>query len=196
MLTNNHGNPTKIAKIIEQASLNKLSRPISTKIISETPGRLRLRIARPYRHDREMQRITNVLKAQPEISQVRTNINYGSIIINHDGDDETLEKVLTTLLDLGVNFVDITEGKSEAVTSITSAFADFNQQFEQATNGEVDLRLLFPLGLTMLSMRQIWVKGLQLEIIPWYVLAWYAFDSFMKLNSTNQVQNSTYTQEN
>lgn len=193
MLTNSHGNPTKIAKTIEQASLNKLSRPISTKIISNTPGRLRLRIAHSYRHAREMQRITNVLKAQSYIHQVRTNISYGSIIINHDAQNETLEKVLTTLLDLGVNFTDIIQGNSEAATSITSAFSNFNQQFEQATNGEVDLRLLFPLGLSILAIRQLVVKGLELEVIPWYVLAWYAFDSFIKLNINHQSQSSNDT---
>jgi hypothetical protein len=32
-------------------------------------------------------------------------------------------------------------------------------------------------------MRQLMIKGLQLEVIPWYVLAWYAFDSFLKLNT-------------
>ena len=39
----------------------------------------------------------------------------------------------------------------------------------------------------MLAMRQLIAKGWQLELIPWYVLAWYAFDSFIKLHSTNNV---------
>ena len=62
---------------------------------------------------------------------------------------------------------------------------NFNKKFEQATSGEVDLRFLFPLGLSLLAVRQILVKGWQLELIPWYVLAWYSFDSFIKLNGAN-----------
>ncbi len=188
MLTNSYGNPTKIAKVLEKASFKTTAKPISTKIISNTPGRLRLRISPPHRHPREMQRITNILKAQSQIIQVRTNINSGSIIINHDGKNASLENVLTTLLDLGVTFADITEGNSEAAEDVKRAVINLNKRFEQATSGEVDLRFLFSLGLSMLAVRQILVKGLQLEIIPWYVLAWYAFDSFMKLNNPSQLQ--------
>ncbi|MDB9303841.1 MULTISPECIES: HMA2 domain-containing protein [Cyanophyceae] len=188
MLTNSHGHPTKIAKVLEKASFKTTAKPISTKIISNTPGRIRLRISPPHRHPREMQRITNVLKAQSHINQVRTNINYGSMIINHDGKNATLENVLTTLLDLGVTFADITEGNSEAAEDVKRAIINLNKRFEQATSGEVDLRFIFPLGLSILAVRQILVKGLQLEIIPWYVLAWYAFDSFIKLNNPSQLQ--------
>ena len=188
MLTNSYGNPTKIAKVLEKASFKTTAKPISTKIISNTPGRLRLRISPPHRHPIEMQRITNILKAQSQIIQVRTNINSGSIIINHDGKNASLENVLTTLLDLGVTFADITEVNSEAAEDVKRAVINLNKRFEQATSGEVDLRFLFPLGLSMLAVRQILVKGLQLEIIPWYVLAWYAFDSFMKLNNPSQLQ--------
>ncbi|WP_414549367.1 HMA2 domain-containing protein [Anabaena sp. CCY 0017] len=191
MFTNSHGHLTQIAKKIEQASFKTTSKPISTKIISDTPGRLRLRISPPHRHPREMQSIANVLNAQSYVSQVRTNINSGSMIINHDGKNATLENVLTTLLDLGVTFADITEGNSEAAEDVKRAVINLNKRFEQATSGEVDLRFLFPLGLSMLAVRQILVKGLQLEIIPWYVLAWYAFDSFMKLNSNSQLQLNT-----
>ena len=188
MLTNSYGNPTKIAKVLEKASFKTTAKPISTKIISNTTGRLRLRISTPHSHPREMQRITNILKAQSQIIQVRTNINSGSIIINHDGKNASLENVLTTLLDLGVTFADITEGNSEAAEDVKRAVINLNKRFEQATSGEVDLRFLFSLGLSMLAVRQILVKGLQLEIIPWYVLAWYAFDSFMKLNNPSQLQ--------
>jgi hypothetical protein len=33
-----------------------------------------------------------------------------------------------------------------------------------------------------LDFRQLIIKGLQIDEIPWYSLAWYAFDSFVKLN--------------
>ncbi|MBE9198625.1 MULTISPECIES: HMA2 domain-containing protein [unclassified Nodularia (in: cyanobacteria)] len=188
MLTNSHGNLTKLAKTIEKASFKTTPKPISTKIISDTPGRLRLRISQAHRHPREIQRIAHVLKAQSHISQVRTNISHGSIIINHDGKDGTLENVLTTLLDLGVTFADITEGNSEAAEDMKSTIINLNKRLEQATSGEVDLRFLFPLGLSLWAVRQVIVQGLQLEIIPWYVLAWYAFDSFIKLNSSSQLQ--------
>ncbi|RCJ22415.1 hypothetical protein A6S26_21950 [Nostoc sp. ATCC 43529] len=190
MLTNSHGNLTEMPKIIEQAALSNLSKRISTKIVSNTPGRLRLRVALPHRQKGEIQRIANALQAQPYISQVRTNIHHGSIVINHDAKDDTLKNIVDTLTDLGVIFADITEGNSEAAVGITNAVVNLNKKVELATKGEIDLRVIFPLGLSILAVRQLLAKGLQFEIIPWYVLAWYAFDSFIKLHGVSKPQST------
>jgi hypothetical protein len=189
VLTNSHGNLTKMP-VIEQTNLTP-AKAISTKIVSNTPGRLRLRIARPYRETREMQHIITTLEAQSNISQVRTNISHGSIVIEHDRTNDSLKNVVATLVDLGVIFADITQSDSDAAVGVSNAVVNLNKRVEQATNGEVDLRFLFPLGLSFLAMRQLFIKGLQFETIPWYVLAWYAFDSFIKLHGTNRLKSSS-----
>jgi hypothetical protein len=160
-------------------------KPISTKIISDTPGRLRLRIAQCDRQLQKIQHISTVLEAQPNVNQVRTNVHQGSVLINHNPQNDSLENVLTTLQDIGVIFTDITEGSTDAAARISNAVVDLNKRVEIATNSAVDLRVLFPLGLSFLAMRQLIIKGMQLEMIPWYILAWYAFDSFIKLNNTS-----------
>lgn len=190
MLTNNHGTLTKIPKVIEQGSLSILPKQIFTKIVSKTPGRLRLRVARQHRKPEEMQRIAHILEAQPNVTQVRTNISQGSIVINHDHKDESWENLVGTLIDLGIIFADIAEGKSDVAMDVSGAVVDLNKRVEQATNGAVDLRLLFPFGLSILAVRQLMKQGLQIEIIPWYVLAWYAFDSFIKLHGIHQAQSN------
>ncbi|WP_390840612.1 HMA2 domain-containing protein [Richelia sinica] len=162
--------------------------PIATKVVSQTPGRLRLRISRDHRQPEKMQHIANFLQAQPHITEVRTNFHHGSILIHHYDTSGSLADVLATLQDIGIIFADITQGTTEAATGVTSAVLDLNQRVELATNGVIDLRFLFPLGLSVLAVRQLMLKGLQLEVIPWYVLAWYAFDSFLKLNHVNQYQ--------
>ncbi|WP_243146899.1 HMA2 domain-containing protein [Scytonema sp. UIC 10036] len=168
-------------------------KPISTKVVSSTPGRLRLRVAPHHRQSGDMERIANALQAQPNITQVKTNIHNGSIVIQHDTQDGSLENVLTTLKDLGIIFGDIALGKSEAAAEVSNAVVDLNKRVKKATNNSVDLRFLFPLGLGILSIRKLLAQGLQFEIIPWYVLAWYAFDSFIKLHgmtsqhSTNEI---------
>lgn len=73
-------------------------------------------------------------------------------------------------------------GKLPTAEEVTDGISGFNQQLRQATQGMVDLRLLVPMGLGAIALRQLLLKGWQLEDIPWYVLAWYAFDSFFKLN--------------
>ncbi|MGM3306840.1 HMA2 domain-containing protein [Anabaena sp. WFMT] len=178
-------------QVMDKTSLNTQFNPIATKIVSDTPGRLRLRIAAENRQAEKMQHIANFLTAQPHINEVRTNIHHGSIVINHDGKNGALAEILATLKDIGVIFADITHGNTEAATGISNAVIDLNQRVERATDGTVDLRFLFPFGLSFLAIRQLMIKGLQLEVIPWYVLAWYAFDSFLKLNTVNQTQTTS-----
>lgn len=66
--------------------------------------------------------------------------------------------------------------------NLIDVISDLNEQVKQTTTGVVDLRSLLPAGLAALALRQLLSKGLQLDEIPWYTLAWYGFDSFMKLN--------------
>ncbi|MDM9381958.1 hypothetical protein QUB80_14735 [Chlorogloeopsis sp. ULAP01] len=196
MRKNGYGNLSYIPKSMQETALEKPSKPILTKIVSNTPGRLRLRVAQPQRWATKMQHILKTLKAQPNISQVRMNLQNGSITIQHDDNENSLKNVVTTLQDLGVIFADITGfaettgGKSEVAAGVSDVVVDLNRRVKEATDGVVDLRFLFPLGLATLSIRQLIARGLQLEMIPWYVLAWYAFDSFIKLHGTNQSQST------
>ncbi|MEI2583792.1 HMA2 domain-containing protein [Scytonema sp. PRP1] len=190
MLKNGYMNLTQMPKIIDENSIKTALKPISTRVVSSTPGRLRLRVAPSHRQSGEMQRIANALQANAHINQVRTNIQNGSIVINHDGENGSLDNVFASLRDLGIIFGDIALGKSQAAAGVSNAVVDLNKQVQQATSNVVDLRVLFPLGLGIFSIRQLLVRGLQLETIPWYVLAWYAFDSFIKLHGTSQTQSS------
>ncbi|MEH2434001.1 MAG: HMA2 domain-containing protein [Nostoc sp.] len=190
MLTNGYSTYNKMPEILDKPTFKTSPKPISTKVVSSTPGRLRLRVAHSHRQPEKMQRIANTLSANSHINQVKTNVHHGSIVINHDGKDGSLENVLATLKDLGIIFADVSEGNTEAAAGVSSAVVDLNQRVKQSTHGAFDLRILFPVGLASLSLRQLLNKGLQLEIIPWYVLAWYAFDSFIKLHGTSQKQSS------
>ncbi len=185
MLQNGYSSLAEVPKVSEKGVLEKASKQIFTQVVSNTPRRLRLRIAQLHRQPRQMQRLVTSLEAHPNVHQVKSNIHHGSILIHHDGKDGSLENVFSKLWDLGVIFEDITEGKSEAAAEISNAVVDLNKRVQRATNNVVDLRFLFPLTLGILSIRQLIIKGLQFEIIPWYVLAWYAFDSFLKLHALN-----------
>jgi Heavy metal associated domain 2 len=160
---------------------------ITTKIISDTPGRLRLRIAQKHRKAEQMQPLVNTLQDNSNISQVRMNLDQGSITINHEGEDSR-NNLMATLKDLGIIFGDIIEVHTEAAIAVSNPVIDLNQRVKQATEGQLDIRVLFPFGLGCLAIRQLIIKGLQFDIIPWYVLAWYAFDSFIKLHGTNRLE--------
>ncbi|NJL62604.1 MAG: hypothetical protein HC903_13240 [Methylacidiphilales bacterium] len=157
------------------------------KIISDTPGRLRLRVAQRHRKLEQIQPLVNALQEHGNINQVRMNLDQGSITINHEGED-SWKNVMVTLKDLGIIFGDIVEVHTDAAIAVSNPVIDLNQRVKQATDGQLDIRVLFPFGLGCLAIRQLIIKGLQFDIIPWYVLAWYAFDSFIKLHGTNRLE--------
>jgi hypothetical protein len=191
VLKNGNGTLTQMPKTMSEKIIKRRPKPILTKIVSNTPGRLRLRVAHSHRQKEEMQRLAKTLEANPSINNVRMNVQQGSITIQHNRDDESFKNVLTTLYDLGIIFADITGGKSEAAAGVSDSIVDLNKRVHDATKGLIDLRIIMPIGLATLSIRQLLIKGLQLEIIPWYVLAWYAFDSFIKLHGTTSQSTST-----
>ena len=169
-------------------ALAKKSQPIHSRVVSYTPGRMRLKVGHQHRNAKALEPITQALKSQLGIYDVRTNPHTGSITIMHATEHLSGEDIYAMLQDLGVIFADIAGGRSEVASNITSAVYDLNRRVRKGTNGVVDLRILMPLGLGALSIRQLLVKGLQLDIIPWYVLAWYSFDSFIKLHYTSEPQ--------
>ena len=162
-----------------------------THVVSSTPSRTRLRVSHKRRNPQEMARIARAIKAHPGVQEVKTNVQTGSIVVHHDHTDSSLDEFSAILQDLGVVLGKVTdvdlpfsEGKSEVATDLTRAISDLNDRVGQATNGVVDLRLLVPIGLASLALRELIRTGWEFETAPWYVLTWYAFDSFIKLHYT------------
>lgn len=163
-----------------------------TEIVSRTPTRTRVKVSQKRRNPKEMARIASAIRANPTVCDVQTNVQTGSIVVHHEQYSNSLENITGTLQDLGIILGKIagieipTEpGKSEMAKGLTDAVVDLNQRVGLATEGIIDLRFLIPVGLGALAIRQLMRNGLQLEAAPWYVLAYYAFDSFIKLHYTH-----------
>jgi Heavy metal associated domain 2 len=177
-----------ISAPMKSKSLKKVATPIHSHMVSFTPGRLRFKVDRNHRNHEAMAPLTQALKTHLGVYDVRANPHSGSITVLHSPDHTDYDEIYATLQDLGVIFGDIIGEKSEVAQDITSAIYDLNRRVKAATSQVVDLRVLMPLGLGVLAVRQLLAKGLQLDIVPWYVLAWYSFDSFIKLHYTSDPQ--------
>ena len=183
----------KTPKFAQQVSANG-TRPISARLLSQTPGRVRLLLAPEFRQAEQMKRIASVLCERLKIYRVRTNVAIGSITIFYPEEGSSLAQIGSLLSDLGVIFPaqspekSLTDNQSEAAAALTTEAAALNQRCFNATDGAVDLRFLIPLGLSAIALRQLLVHGLQLGAIPWYVLGWYAFDSFVKFHFSSPSQ--------
>lgn len=165
---------------------------IYAEIVSQTSGRLRIRLAREARDQKLIHSLANYLKNKLEISRIRTNLQTGSITIFYATNLSNFQQIKADFLNLGVQLLDrdfspdVWTQKSLGAEKIVNFLGAVNQRVGQETQGTIDLRLLVPLGFSVLAIRQLLIKGLILDYIPWYVLAWYAFDSFIKLHYINE----------
>jgi len=80
----------------------------------------------------------------------------------------------------------LTDGQSAVAKDLLNLMSDFNADVYNMTNGSADLHLILPLGIGSLAIIQLIKQGFKFDEIPWYILAWFAFDSFIKLNAKDE----------
>lgn len=162
-------------------------------ISHSVPGRLRVRVDGDTTGQRD--EVLDAIKAisnRPGVDQVRSDRRTGSALVTYDPDELSLESaiallrnahtVLRTLAPPAVSSA-IDSGLSDAAAVIRGGMRTADGSVMRATRGIVDLRVLVPIGLAGLSARNLLRNGVGLKAMPWYVLAYYAFDSFIKLHA-------------
>ncbi|MBV9387238.1 MAG: hypothetical protein JOZ78_12515 [Chroococcidiopsidaceae cyanobacterium CP_BM_ER_R8_30] len=172
-----------------------------SQVVSHTPGRTRFKLPPHRRNYQEMERIASGLQSHPDVQDVQFNTQTGSILVHHDAQHSDLQEMKGVMRDLGVVFADLTgsadllsvgSSGGEGSFDFNSAISDLNQQVLALTNGIIDLRYVLPIGLGALAVFQLMTFGWQFDVVPWFVLAYFAIDSFMDLNSNQEpaAQNS------
>ena len=154
-----------------------------SQIVSSTARRTRIRLPRKSRHPKEMARIAEALQTFPYVSRVQTNLNAGTIIVHHD--EEALEDIKSKLNDLDVILM-AAVGVESSSMSLSDAVSDLARHLGFGTKGILNLKLLVPLGFGALAVLQVARQGLQIGSAPWYLIAYFAFDSYIKLNSPEE----------
>jgi hypothetical protein len=160
------------------------------------PGRIRLKVDRFELTDAFSDSLRSALSSMPEVSDVRIQPMTGSITV-YSGvrrlDPSTLARRLTELklieLDpfTGDRYAGISPPMSETARSIKSTFHGVDVRLGEITRGRWDLRTVVPFALGALAIRAFIAEPAALGAAPWFTLAWYAFDSFWKLNEGHAV---------
>ena len=165
------------------------------RIASSTPGRLRLRLYHPKSHSDLMRRVKTSLSDRPGIQDVDANHSTGSVIIRYDTAKHSHDSVLAMLHDIGVILHDVMVGGGSVLPDtnqctvaiqISNAISDIDRRVFQLTGGKMDLKLIIPLAIGALGIRQILREGVGISHIPGCVLLWYAVDIFYKLHQQPQ----------
>lgn len=147
-------------------------------VASAVPGRIRLRaIDRTGRQS--VASLAEELGTWSDVTAVNVRSQSSSLVVRFDPEHATA--VADRLLGLGV---DVRAGGPLAVsrspaTAIEAAAGSANRAVGRRLDG-TDLRVLVPLGLGLLAARRAMRGDQRLADAPWYVLAWYASETFWK----------------
>lgn len=149
------------------------------RAVSAIPGRIRLRAV--AHGEPELSSVAEELDSWPTVTSVQMRDRSSSVIVRFP--PQHTNEVADGLLQLGVDLQAIGRPLSEDDPAAVIAAAG------RRANGAVaarlrgtDLRLLLPLGLGLISLRRAMRGGDRLADAPWYVLAWYASETFWKFH--------------
>lgn len=166
--------------------------PATASVPHATASRLRLRIdGDPGEVALVLDSVAGRAEADPGITSVRTDPRTGSALLTWDPEQfdlaaavELCRKAHVALRDIAPPRVaDVLERPlSQAASRLVERVSTANRRVHDATDGRVDLRFLVPAGFAALSLRQLLRTGPSVASMPWYALAYYAFDSFVKLH--------------
>ena len=153
-------------------------------LLSAVPGRVRLKVFAERRRPDELERVRAALDALPGVSAVQASPRTGSLLVRHEPASTGIDDLRATLEELGLALVGPESSPRAQITPARRVLktADAANSRVGRRLGGPDLRLLFPAALGLLSLRQATRDAPGLAQAPWYVLAWYALESFLNLN--------------
>lgn len=159
-------------------------RPLAAAgIVSSTPGRVRLRVTARGADPDRLAAATDAVGGRAEVTRAEPRWRTGSLLVEYD--PAHAEAAWAALAELGLEHpapvttaADGTEPEARVVNALTRA-----NGLVAGRTGGTDLRVLLPVGLGMLALRQVVRDDQRLGDAPWYVLAWYASETFQRFHT-------------
>jgi heavy-metal-associated domain-containing protein len=163
---------------------------IETTIAHSSPGRLRLKVDRATIESGAAQEAVAAFDEQSGVLSARLNVIARSIVVHFDeratDADALAEGVRRSGVTLSVAVAETPRSAAPRRTKFAAWVSQNTRSADErllvASGGGVDLRTLLPVTLGILALREI-LAG-RVGGAPWYTLAWWAFDSFLKVRAS------------
>jgi len=162
----------------------------SSGVRHHLPHRTRIKIPISHRSEKTMDAVKSELEYIPGVKDVQVNQRTGSVTIEHDEREDTLELVGAALDNIAeelFNQLAIVEeiefpGLSIVAHGIRKYLSRADEKVAVETNNVLDLKMLVPIlffgaGIVKTRMTSNWWGE-----VPAWVLFYYAYDSYMKFH--------------
>jgi hypothetical protein len=156
------------------------------------PGRLRVKVQGRQSEVRDVLRaVRESLSGQPGIRSVTAEPRTGSALVVFDPEELDLQSAVALVQKAHEALAEVLppslqakadEEVSVVAAALTHKLSRLDRTVYRATHGVLDLRMVVPISLAGLSARQLIRYGVRFRSVPWYTLAYYSFDTFIKLH--------------
>jgi copper chaperone CopZ len=151
------------------------------------PHRTRIRVPRRHRQLPTMNKIQDRLIKVPGVQSVEVNERTGSVLVHHDVSDDTFDKLSSAISEVASEvFTEALDAELPGVSRLASYLGSkvrgVNNSIAQSTDSQIDLHSAIPLFLLGASVVKFVREKSWWGDIPAFVLFYYAWDSFLKLN--------------
>lgn len=165
-------------------------------LVSALPGRVRIRLDRTARSPESIRELAELLAGLVGVREVQVNPATGSYLVFYDPEAVDITQLYVAAQAAKFNFVlpgispeGAPQGDvSELARAVNSYFGQLDRILSGFTGGKLDAKVLAPMALGAVAVRQLFVQGASLSSAPWYVLLWYSFDLFTKFNLKKRSQ--------
>jgi hypothetical protein len=170
---------------------------VSAHIVHHVPGRMRIRVHGAKHNPKMFDRLKGALSHTDGITRIDTNRDTGSMVIHYR--NKRPEQFMHELIQHGqsTQHFDLEIGQagemwaaiqkeatflaahSELARSVVNETVRMDQAVKRATDNTVDLKVLVPLGLAVVSFLYI---GTDVATPLWISLGVFSFNSFVALH--------------
>jgi Heavy metal associated domain 2 len=165
---------------MQDLSPDPSSTPIYLQIVSNTPGRLRLRVSRQNQDNEKIIHMAGSLKDFfPQIDNVKINSQTGSITIYYSVENGNFEEALSQLEYFGIFIVDLPQEKSPSA-KLTKTVYSLRDKVKQVTKNQVDLRIIVPFIVVVIVVKRLLPQLARWKTTVLYLLLWYALESLIQ----------------
>ncbi len=152
----------------------------TARVASSIPGRVRLRLPASADGRRRLAAATTELSGDREFLVVHPRPASTSLVVDYD--PARADHVWSRLRALGLPSTATRESSStvtDPAVRVIAVAGSLNEQVTRRTHGH-ELQSLIPIGYGMLAVRQLLRGKQRIGDAPWYLLAWYASETFQK----------------
>jgi hypothetical protein len=157
------------------------------RLAHSVPGRLRVRLDRRETDPEALEPLLARLRRRRGVRSARFNPVSGSVVVEYDpaaltetallGDLPAVEAPGPAVAPPGPGPRISAARSSQPARALTRCWWETDAALARASGGWIDLKLLVPLALALLAVRQLLRRG-QLQDLSWHGLLWYSYNLF------------------